>query len=115
MIVIVIVSILLFAFVFRWKLQKNSWKCLELTGKNASENESDTNGYDNIRSKNQKAMKLENIINPNEDLKRQAFLLSYNTKREISRSLFKVTELIGSGNFGNVWSDLLCGTAFVWW
>jgi len=44
----------------------------------------------------------EQRINPFLDLKKQANLLSYDTKREIPRSLFTITSQIGKGNFGNV-------------
>ena len=45
---------------------------------------------------------IEQRINPLLDLKQQANLLSYDTKREIPRSLFTITTQIGKGNFGNV-------------
>ena len=41
-------------------------------------------------------------FNPNQDIKRQAKLLPYNTKRNIPRTLFTVTDQIGFGNFGEV-------------
>ena len=49
------------------------------------------------------------IVNPYKDINRQAALLSYDTHREIPRSLFSVTDYIGCGNFGNVCKGELKG------
>ena len=43
------------------------------------------------------------------DVKSQLHLLSYDTKREISRSSFTITKLLGSGNFGTVSKGKLSG------
>jgi serine/threonine protein kinase len=101
-IIVVIIVVAIIAFVFRWKFGKKNCKCLKLSGKNVSEDDNDINGYVSKQTEHQKNLKMENRINSKEDIKRQAFLLSYDTKREISRSLFTVTEVIGCGNFGNV-------------
>ena len=52
---------------------------------------------------------LNRRINPSQDLKRQAKLLPYNTKREIPRKSFIVTDQIGCGNFGDVSKGELTG------
>ena len=41
-------------------------------------------------------------FDPNADVKDQANLLSYDTKREIPRTMFDIKKQIGSGNFGTV-------------
>jgi serine/threonine protein kinase len=58
--------------------------------------------YITVHTSDEDIVDTEKRLNPLIDLKRQANLLSYNTKREIPRALFSITEEIGSGNFGNV-------------
>ena len=41
-------------------------------------------------------------LSPSQDIKRRARLLPYNTKREIPRAAFSLTDQIGGGNFGDV-------------
>lgn len=41
-------------------------------------------------------------LSPSQDMKRRARLLPYDTKREISRAAFTITDQIGGGNFGDV-------------
>lgn len=48
-------------------------------------------------------------INSYKDINQQATLLSYDTNREIPKSLFSITEHIGCGNFGNVCKGELKG------
>ena len=85
------------AFMVRWNLPNRQCNCLKVNEKSDSEDE------------NCVYTTVQNQLNPSEDIKRQGFLLSYNTKREISRSCFTVTELIGCGNFGNVSKGVLDG------
>ena len=59
-------------------------------------NESSFNSFRNSCNNDDK------LFDSNADVKSQADLLPYTTKREISRSLFTITNHIGSGNFGTV-------------
>ena len=43
------------------------------------------------------------------EVKDQLKVIPYNTKREIERSAFTVQEILGSGNFGNVFKGELTG------
>ena len=45
----------------------------------------------------------------NRDIKSQVGILPYNTKREVKRSVFKVGDPIGSGNFGSVYKGEIKG------
>jgi serine/threonine protein kinase len=49
------------------------------------------------------------MFDHNSDIKQQAHLLKYDSKREIPRSLISFTKQIGSGNFGNVSKGKLRG------
>ena len=71
--------------------------------KSLVENISESNGYGSRNPSTEVTyLKPEQRINPFFDLKKQANLLSYDTKREIPRSLFTIKSQIGKGNFGNV-------------
>ena len=43
-----------------------------------------------------------NMFNQKRDIKSQAAMITYDKRREISRSSFVVGDQIGSGNFGSV-------------
>ena len=48
-------------------------------------------------------------FDPSNDVKSQANLLPYDTKREIPRNMFEIKKQIGSGNFGTVSKGELTG------
>ena len=48
-------------------------------------------------------------IDSGEDIKSQAKVLSLNKRKEVTRSSFEVTEVLGSGNFGTVYKGVLKG------
>lgn len=63
---------------------------------------SSINDCEQSGSKNTPIYLENNRFDPNNDVKDQANLLCYDTKREISRSSFTITKQIGTGNFGTV-------------
>ena len=85
-----------------WSFYK-TWKTASVIAKGEEQ------GLYLVSSNYDKNLDCSSRINPYKDLNRQAALLSYDTNREIPRSLFSINEYIGSGNFGKVCKGELKG------
>ena len=95
--------IMIIGLIFMYKRYQKSSSNFDSLPKNSAEYISETSGYGSRNLNYDNAfLELDERINPYLDLKQQANLLSYDTKREIPRSQFSITSQIGKGNFGNV-------------